>query len=32
MKWRGRRKDDNLEDRRGMSSGKTIVGGGLIEL
>jgi predicted metalloprotease len=31
MKWQGRRKSDNLEDRRGMSSGgKTIVGGGLI--
>jgi predicted metalloprotease len=29
MKWQGRRKSDNLEDRR-MSSGKTIVGGGLI--
>jgi predicted metalloprotease len=31
MKWQGRRKSGNLEDRRGMSSGgKTIVGGGLI--
>lgn len=31
MKWRGRRQSDNVEDRRGMSSsGKTIVGGGLI--
>lgn len=31
MKWQGRRKSDNLEDRRGMSSGgKTIVGGGII--
>jgi hypothetical protein len=31
MKWQGRRKSGNLEDRRGMSSGgKTIVGGGII--
>lgn len=31
MKWKGRRQSDNVEDRRGMSSGgKTIVGGGLI--
>ncbi|UQD56745.1 neutral zinc metallopeptidase [Flavobacterium sp. K5-23] len=31
MKWQGRRKSDNLDDRRGMSSGgKTIVGGGII--
>ncbi|MWB96179.1 metalloprotease [Flavobacterium sp. GA093] len=31
MKWLGRRQSDNVEDRRGMSSGgKTIVGGGLI--
>lgn len=31
MKWQGRRKSDNLEDRRGMSSGgKTIVGGGIV--
>lgn len=31
MKWQGRRKSDNLEDRRGMSSGgKTVVGGGII--
>lgn len=31
MKWQGRRKSDNLEDRRGMSSGgKTILGGGII--
>ena len=31
MKWQGRRKSENLEDRRGMSSGgKTIVGGGII--
>ena len=31
MKWIGRRQSDNVEDRRGMSSGgKTIVGGGII--
>lgn len=31
MKWTGRRQSDNMEDRRGMSSGgKTIVGGGII--
>ena len=31
MKWSGRRQSDNVEDRRGMSSGgKTIVGGGTI--
>jgi predicted metalloprotease len=31
MKWLGRRQSDNVDDRRGMSSGgKTIVGGGLI--
>ena len=31
MKWSGRRQSDNMEDRRGMSSGgKTIVGGGII--
>ncbi|MCK8143003.1 neutral zinc metallopeptidase [Flavobacterium sp. I-SCBP12n] len=31
MKWSGRRQSDNLEDRRGMSSGgKTVVGGGII--
>jgi predicted metalloprotease len=31
MKWLGRRQSDNMEDRRGMSSGgKTIVGGGII--
>lgn len=31
MKWIGRRQSDNIEDRRGMSSGgKTIVGGGII--
>lgn len=31
MKWIGRRQSDNVEDRRGMSTGgKTIVGGGII--
>nr|WP_315201764.1 neutral zinc metallopeptidase [uncultured Flavobacterium sp.] len=31
MKWIGRKQSDNVEDRRGMSSGgKTIVGGGII--
>ncbi|MFV8373170.1 neutral zinc metallopeptidase [Flavobacterium sp. LB2P74] len=31
MKWSGRRQSDNMEDRRGMSSGgKTIIGGGII--
>jgi len=31
MKWIGRRQSDNVEDRRGMSSGgKTLVGGGII--
>lgn len=31
MKWSGRRQSDNVEDRRGMSSGgKTIIGGGII--
>ncbi len=31
MKWQGRRKSDNMEDRRGMgSTGKVIAGGGLI--
>ena len=31
MKWSGRRQSENMEDRRGMSSGgKTIVGGGII--
>jgi predicted metalloprotease len=31
MKWIGRKESDNVEDRRGMSSGgKTIVGGGII--
>lgn len=31
MKWMGRRQSDNVEDRRGMSSGgKTVVGGGIL--
>lgn len=31
MKWIGRRQSDNVEDRRGMSSGgKTAIGGGII--
>nr|WP_315153184.1 neutral zinc metallopeptidase [uncultured Flavobacterium sp.] len=31
MKWQGRRQSDNMEDRRGMSTGgKSIVGGGII--
>ncbi|MBB1194971.1 metalloprotease [Flavobacterium sp. SOK18b] len=31
MKWSGRRQSENLDDRRGMSSGgKTIVGGGIL--
>jgi predicted metalloprotease len=31
MKWIGRRQSDNVEDRRGMSSGgKTVIGGGII--
>jgi uncharacterized protein len=31
MKWIGRRQSDNVDDRRGMSSGgKTIVGGGIL--
>jgi predicted metalloprotease len=31
MKWIGRRQSENVEDRRGMSSGgKTVVGGGII--
>jgi predicted metalloprotease len=30
MKWKGRRQSDNVEDRRGMSSGgKTLAGGGM---
>ena len=31
MKWQGRRQSDNMEDRRGMSTGgKSLVGGGII--
>ncbi|CAM3293575.1 Metalloprotease [Flavobacterium longum] len=30
MKWEGRRKSDNLEDRRGISGGKVAAGGGII--
>ncbi|HEU4789064.1 MAG TPA: neutral zinc metallopeptidase [Flavobacterium sp.] len=31
MKWIGRRQSDNVEDRRGMSTGgKTVIGGGII--
>lgn len=31
MKWIGRKQSDNVEDRRGMSSGgKTVVGGGIL--
>lgn len=30
MKWIGRRQSDNVEDRRGISGGKTIIGGGII--
>jgi len=30
MKWLGRRQSDNVEDRRGFSGGKTILGGGVI--
>lgn len=33
MKWRGRRQSSNVEDRRGMSTGKKVVaGGGLISV
>lgn len=32
MKWIGRRQSDNMEDRRGMSGGKTAIGGGIIGL
>jgi uncharacterized protein len=33
MKWKGRRQSDNVEDRRGMSSGgKAIAGGGTIAI
>lgn len=30
MKWRGRRKSSNVEDRRGSSTGKIAAGGGII--
>ena len=30
MKWIGRRQSDNVEDRRGSSKGKAIIGGGLV--
>jgi predicted metalloprotease len=29
MKWQGRRGSDNIEDRRGMSAGTKVVGGGI---
>ncbi len=29
MKWQGRRGSDNVEDRRGMSTGTKVVGGGV---
>ena len=29
MRWKGRRQSENVEDRRGMSPGKGIVGGGM---
>ncbi len=29
MKWEGRRSSDNIEDRRGMSTGRAVGGGGL---
>lgn len=30
MKWIGRRQSDNMEDQRGLSGGKAVVGGGII--
>lgn len=30
MKWSGRRQSDNMEDRRGISGGKLVAGGGII--
>ncbi len=30
MKWKGRRKSGNVEDRRGSSKGKIAAGGGII--
>lgn len=32
MKWFGRRQSDNMEDRRGVSGGKIVAGGGIIGL
>lgn len=32
MKWKGRRQSDNVDDRRGISGGKAIIGGGVIGL
>lgn len=32
MKWGGRRQSDNMEDRRGVSGGQVVVGGGVIGL
>lgn len=32
MKWRGRRKSSNVEDRRGSSTGKIAAGGGIIAI
>lgn len=32
MKWSGRRQSDNMEDRRGISGGKIVAGGGIIGL
>ncbi len=29
MKWQGRQRSDNVEDRRGMSGGKIALGGGI---
>jgi predicted metalloprotease len=29
MKWQGRRGSSNVEDRRGMSTGTKVVGGGI---
>jgi len=32
MRWSGRRQSDNMEDRRGVSGGKIVAGGGIIGL
>jgi predicted metalloprotease len=32
MKWKGRRQSDNVEDRRGMSSGGKTLAGGIVGL